>query len=150
MNKIQLSITIFTSIILLLPTQSLAQGGMRGRGGGGWGPGNHYSKMYNPQTIETLSGEVVSINKMMPMRGMSHGVHLQLKTAKETVSVHLGPEWYIENQDIQIQPKDKIEVRGSRVTFGGKPAIIAASVKKGDKVLTLRDDKGFPVWSGWH
>jgi hypothetical protein len=33
--------------------------------------------------------------------------------------------------------------------FEGKPAIIAAEVKKDDEVLTLRDASGFPAWSGW-
>jgi len=71
-----------------------------------------------------------------------------VKTDKDTVSVHLGPSWYLENQDVKIDPKDKVEVKDSRITFGGKPAIIAAEVKKGDEVLKLRDDNGFPVWSG--
>jgi hypothetical protein len=48
-----------------------------------------------------------------------------------------------------IDAKDKIEVKGSRITFGGRPAMIAAEMKKGDEVLKLRDDSGFPVWSGW-
>ncbi|HEV8725573.1 MAG TPA: hypothetical protein VGW77_33555 [Candidatus Binatia bacterium] len=62
---------------------------------------------------------------------------MNVKTDKETVSVHLGPSWYLENQDVKIDPKDKVEVKGSRITFGGKPAIIAAEVKKGDEVLKL-------------
>jgi hypothetical protein len=50
---------------------------------------------------------------------------------------------------VKIEAKDKVEVKGSKITFGGKPAIIAIEVKKGDEVLKLRDDAGFPVWSGW-
>jgi hypothetical protein len=149
MRKIGVFVAVLTALSLILPAQSFAQPGMRGRGGGGWGAQTQYSRMYNPQTVETLSGEVVSVDTIMPMQRMSHGVHLTLKTAKETISVHLGPSWYIENQDIQIKPGDKIQVKGSRISFAGKPAIIAASVKKGNEVLTLRDDKGFPAWSGW-
>jgi hypothetical protein len=74
---------------------------------------------------------------------------MNVKTDKETISVHLGPSWYLENQDVKIEPKDRVEVKGSRVTFAGNPAMIAAEVKKGDEVLKLRDDNGFPVWSGW-
>jgi hypothetical protein len=66
------------------------------------------------------------------MKGMSYGIHAKVKTEKETISVHLGPGWYIEHQDVQIAPQDKVEVKGSRVSFEGKPAIIAAEVKKGD------------------
>jgi hypothetical protein len=61
----------------------------------------------------------------------------------------LGPEWYIAAQDARIDPKDSIEVRGSRITFEGKPAIIAARIKKGAEELVLRGDRGFPAWAGW-
>jgi hypothetical protein len=80
---------------------------------------------------------------------MGAGVHMILKTGKETISVHLGPGWYLENQDVKIEAKDKVEVKGSKITFGGTPAIIAMEVKKGDEVLKLRDDAGYPVWAGW-
>ena len=129
---------------------SLAQPpGIRWRGSGGWGPGTPYSKLYDPKTAETISGEVQSVERFGPRKGMVYGVHATVKTDKETISVQLGPGWYIENQDVKIEPKDKVEVKGPRITFGGKPAIIVAEVKKGDQVLKLRDDNGFPVWSGW-
>lgn len=131
---------------VLTATEAMPQ---RGKGGGGWGQGTNYQKIYNPKTVETISGEVVSVDKITPMQGMNPGVHAVVKTDKEMISVHLGPEWYLENQDVEINPKDKIEVKGSRITFEGKPAIIAAEVKKGDEVLTLRDATGSPVWSGW-
>ena len=132
-------------------TDSFAQRGpgMTWRGSGGWGPGSQYNRMYDPKTMESLSGEVTSVDRITPGKGMSGGIHMNVKTDKETISVHLGPSWYIENQDVKIASKDKVEVKGARVTFAGKPAIIAAEVKKGDEVLKLRDDSGFPAWSGW-
>jgi len=104
--------------------------------------------MYNPKTVETINGEVVSVTKMTPMKGMTAALHLMLKTDKETVSVHLGPWWYLEKQKVKLEPKDTIEVKGSRVTFNEKPAIIAAEVKKGTEVMRLREETGFPVWLG--
>jgi hypothetical protein len=108
-----------------------------------------YGRMYDPKTVETLKGEVVAVDMFTPMHGMHSGVHLQLKTAKEVISIHLGPSWYIENQDTKFELKNKIEVKGSRVTIDGKPAIIAAEVKKGDELLKLRDQAGMPYWAGW-
>lgn len=119
------------------------------KGQGGWGAGSQYGRMYDPKTIETISGEVIRVDRIAPMKGMSGGVHLTVKTDKEEIPVHLGPAWYVENQDITIGQNDMIEVKGSKITFEGKPAIIAACVKKDSAVLTLRDEKGIPVWSGW-
>ncbi len=149
MKKYFTALSIFIVFSLILVTDSYAQKGMKWKGSGGWGPGAQYSRMFDPKTVETISGEVVSVDKITPMKGMYYGVHLMVKTEKATISVHLGPGWYIENQDVKIEPKDKIEITGSRVTFEGNPAIIAAEVKKGDESLKLRDEKGFPAWAGW-
>jgi hypothetical protein len=123
--------------------------GMKWKGSGGWGPKANYGMMYNPETVETISGEISNVDKITPGKGMSYGIHVILKTDGTTLPIHLGPGWYIENQDITIEQNDKVEVTGSRITFEGKPAIIAAKIKKGDEVLILRDENGFPVWSGW-
>jgi hypothetical protein len=149
MKKTGTVIAVLAILSLFFTFNSFAQMGPMWKGSGGWGMGTQYSKMYDPKTVETITGEVVSVDKITPMKGMSHGVHIMLKTAKETISVHLGPDWYIENQDIKIEPKDTVEVKGSRITFQGKPAIIAADIKKGNEILKLRDEKGFPVWSAW-
>jgi len=101
---------------------------------------------YNPKTVETIEGKVLSVEKT-PSKGRGHGVHLTLQTEKQTISVHLGPDWYIDKETPHIEPNDTITVTGSRVTVGGKPAIIAAQVKKGNEVLKLRDDNGVPAWS---
>jgi hypothetical protein len=111
--------------------------------------GAAYGRMYDPKTVTTFGGVVEKIEKITPMKGMSYGVHLLVKTDKEVIDVHLGPSWYIENQDLKIMPGDNIEITGSRITIQDKPAIIAAEVKKGNEVLKLRDENGFPVWAGW-
>ena len=151
MKGLKVLLSIGAVALLFATTDSFAQKGpgMMWRGSGGWGPGTPYNRMYDPKTVETVSGEVVSVSQITPNKGMGAGVHMTVKTDKETISVHLGPSWYVENQDVKIEAKDKVEVKGSKITFGGKPAIIATEVKKGDEMLKLRDDAGFPVWSGW-
>jgi hypothetical protein len=129
---------------LLLPSSAMAQGG-----GGGWGPGTAYGRIYDVKTIESIRGDVVAVERFTPQTGMSAGIHLQVKTQTETVSVHLGPAWYLDHQDVQLAVKDTVEVKGSRITVQGKPAIIAAEVRRGEDTLILRDAAGVPVWSGW-
>ncbi len=140
------AIAVF-GVLITLPV--FAQPPMTWRGSGGWGTAGQYYRMYDPATVETVSGEVLEVQQFMPRQGMRQGIHLLLKTNGETISVHLGPAWFLENQDVTIEPKDRIEVTGSRITFDGKPAIVAAEIKKGEETLILRDKSGFPVWSGW-
>lgn len=149
MKKIGTVVAMVFMLSLLLADESYGQRGMKWRGSGGWGMGTPYGRMYDPKTVENLSGEVVTVEEVAPMKGMSNGVHLMVKTDKESVAVHLGPGWYVQYQDVRIEPKDQVTVRGSRITLGGKPAIIAAEVTKGDGVLKLRDDAGVPMWSAW-
>lgn len=143
-KSVVVSVAVLGMLLISFSGISFAQGG---KGGGGWGPGTSYNRMYNPQTVENLSGEVEKVELFTPRRGMSQGVHIILKTEKGSIPVHLGPSWYIDKQGLKFAPGDKVQVTGSRVTFNNKPAIIASEVKKGDQTLKLRDEKGFPAWS---
>jgi hypothetical protein len=150
MKKLFIVITVISIITLGLTAESFAQrGAVKWKGSGGWGPGTPYNRMYDPAKVETVSGTVEAVTQVVPMKGMYSAVAVTVKTGKETVSVHLGPEWYIGRLDTKIVKGDKIEVKGARATFDGKPAIIAAEVRKGENVLVLRDSTGIPVWSGW-
>ena len=121
--------------------------GSENQGGPGPGGGAGYDRMYDPKTVETVSGEVVSVDKISD-RGMDYGVSLTLKTAKETILVYLGPGWFLDKQDLSFAPQDQVEITGSQITFQGRPAILAAQVKKGGKSLKLRDPAGIPAWAG--
>jgi hypothetical protein len=91
MQRMGVAAAIAATFGLLLALAAGAQPGMRWRGSGGWGPGSQYNRMYDPKTVETIRGEVVSVETFTPMSGMSGGVHLMVKTDRETVSVHLDP-----------------------------------------------------------
>jgi hypothetical protein len=114
----------------------------------GPGPDHRFKRMYDPGTVETVVGEVTMVNKISHSRGPGYGVHLVLKTDKEEIPVRLGPSRFLDRQEVKIGQNDRIQIKGSRVTFqGGKQAIIAAEVKKGDAFLKLRDENGVPAWS---
>jgi len=139
-------------VTICILTASLAVAGpgrWGGRGSGGWGMGTPYQGAYNPATLETIAGEVIGLEKTVPMRRMNEGLALVVKTEKETVTVHLGPTWYLERLDAKIVKGDKVEIKGARTTLAGKPIVLAAEVKKGENVLVLRDASGVPVWAGW-
>jgi hypothetical protein len=149
MARIGTATAVLCVLALGLTNAGLAQPGVRWRGAGGWGRGGAYDRLYDPKSVVTVTGVVARAERVTPMQKMGNGVHLVLETDEETISVHLGPVWYVERQDKRIDPKDRVEVKGSRITFEGKPAIIAAEVRKGDETLVLRDDAGVPAWAGW-
>jgi hypothetical protein len=149
MIKAKYASLIVVLIVALSASLAFAQRERGWQGSGGWGMGTQYQRIYNPATVETISGTVESVDRITPFGGMRYGIHIILKTEKENISVHLGPGWYIESLDIKIEKGNKLEVKGSRVKFADKDAIIAAEIKKGDDVLILRDGAGAPVWAGW-
>jgi len=118
-------------------------------GSRGWGAETSYVRLYNNRTLETVEGIVTAVQRFIPGRGMSAGVRLLVRIGIDIIEVHLGPEWFIENQDITIQPKDQVEIKGSKVHFRAQPAIIAAEIRKGEDTLRLRNENGFPVWVAW-
>jgi hypothetical protein len=93
--------------------------------------GGGYQGMYNPATVETVSGTIESIDRTVPMKGMRRGVHVTIEAEKGPHSVHLGPEWYVERLDEKLAKGDFVEVKGSRVTFAGNPAIIPTGATEG-------------------
>lgn len=138
--------TMFAAAIV---SPALAAPWQQWRGSGGWGMGGAYQRMYDPAKVETVAGEVVSVDKVSSGRGPRNGIHLKLQSGTETIPVHLGPSWYIERLDTRIEKGDRVEVKGARVLMNGKSALIAAEVKKGGEVLQLRDANGVPAWAGW-
>lgn len=149
MKKLPFPFIAVFLILLFSGNADAWRGGMKWEGSGGSGLGAKYHAMYDTKTVATISGVVEKVERFTPERGMRHGIHLLVKTDAEKLSVHLGPAWFLEKQDIKIEAKDKVEVTGSRITFDGKPAIIAATIIKGDETLVLRDGAGIPVWAGW-
>lgn len=118
--------------------------------GGHWGTGCAYCTGFDTKNVTTITGTIEDIATFTPMKGVGSGVHLKLNTGKETVAIHLGPSWYLDNQEIKFQKKDRIEVKGFRANWNDDKVVIASEARKGDQVLLLRDADGRPAWSGWH
>ena len=108
--------------------------------------------MYNaqmPTTVKCVIAEVGKVDQIWgPMKGKSYGVNLTVKTDKETLTVYLGPSWFIDRQNIKIEKSDIIEVRGCKKIYNGKFVIVAQEIIKNKEVLKLRDEDGNPVWEG--
>ena len=142
--KVKLGLVIMGCLILLA-VDTWAQ---PGRSPGDQGGGIHYGMMWAANSVTTVSGEVTAVEQYTPGRGGSlYGLQLIIKTEKETLPIILGPAWYIAQQDFVLAPQDRVEVKGSRLSIQGQPTILAAELKKGNKIPKLRDSQGRPLWT---
>lgn len=145
MKNIKFFIMFFLLVTLISVSTSFAQGEQDNRGRDAK---KQYGRIYNPATVETVKGTVSTVDNIAKSQGRYYGIHLVVKTDSEDLNVHLGPSWYINKQGFQITAGDNVTIVGSRVTLDGQTALIASEVEKGGQTLKLRDQDGFPYWSG--
>ncbi len=108
--------------------------------------GRRAAGAFDPKTVTTIRGEILDIQRIA--RGRHEGVHLTVAMGTEKISVHLGPGFYVDAQELRLAKGDEVEVKGSRTTFDGQSTIVAQELRRGDQTLALRDDAGIPLWRG--
>ncbi|MEW6209930.1 MAG: DNA-binding protein [Acidobacteriota bacterium] len=128
---------LYAALIAVLAAPALTQKRM-GQGKG--------MPRYDPTSEMTVKGSVEEVKQVTSPMGWN-GTHLTVKTDSETLEVHIGPTFYLEEQKFTFATGDQIEVTGSKVKCEGVDALLAREVKKGDKTLLLRNAQGIPLWS---
>jgi hypothetical protein len=73
--------------------------------------------------------------------------HVTVKTATESIEVHLGPAVWLREQGINLAAGDTVEILGLRVTMRGVPVLLAREVKKGETTWTLCAGQGRRDWA---
>jgi sporulation protein YlmC with PRC-barrel domain len=117
-------------------------------GSGGWGTETPYGRLYNPANEQTISGQIVRIETGAPLPGMAPGMQLLVQTDDaKTARVHIGPEWYLRRQDVELQERTEVQVTGAATEVEGQPVLLAREVQLDGHVLMLRDMQGMPMWS---
>jgi hypothetical protein len=147
MKKVSVLVLFIGILSLMLLTTSWGPERIGPQESGRWEPPGQYARMFDPKTLETFRGEVSVVDQLTPGYGMSDRVWLGLKTDKHMILVILGPTWFHKGMNFKIEPKDQLEIKGSMITGMEEPLFIATEVKKGDQVLKLRDESGYPVWA---
>jgi hypothetical protein len=149
MKKMKWMVVIVAALVLA--SFAIADAQWRGKGRWPAWSSNYTQWKWNPATVETLKGEVMTKDTITPPQGRSGLPAVGMTLKKEdfyAIYVHLGPEWYFDRQDLGIEIGDKVEVTGSKVMVEGETVLLVSSIKKGDKTWQFRDDRGFPFWSG--
>jgi hypothetical protein len=147
MKKVSALVLSIAVLCLLLSAKAWGQGRTGPQEGGRWEPPGQYASRFDPKTLQTFSGEVTTVDQLIPGYSMSDRVWLGLQTDKNMILVILGPTWFHKVRNFRIEPKDRLEIKGSMIHGMEEPLFIATEVKKGDRVLKLRDDSGYPLWA---
>lgn len=105
---------------------------------------------YDPSTVVSLKGRVQEVITMPKMTGMGNTTIVRFGSESDPTYIILAPDWYLKNQQIQINENDLLTVKGSKVSYKDKIVFIAAEVKFDGKTVYLRNEKtGNPEWSEW-
>jgi hypothetical protein len=101
---------------------------------------------YDQANQQTFAGTVVEAKDYnCPVSG-TVGSHITVKSDSTSMEVHLAPASFMKQYEIIIHNGDRVSVLGSKITYDGKPALIARSVTVGRDTFNFRDPKGAPLW----
>ena len=100
---------------------------------------------YDPTKEVKIKGTIDEVKEMS--MGKEVGIHLMVKTDKETIEVRLCPSGYLKDFEVQFAKGQQVEVTGSKIKVDDKDVILAREVVQGNNTVTLRDKQGGPVWT---
>jgi hypothetical protein len=105
--------------------------------------GHHAGPMFDTSTATRVTGTIEAV-KNVPgpdgdcCCGAGGGTHVTVKTATESIEVHLGPSVWLRKQGVNLTVGDSVEILGWRVTMRKGSALMAREVKKGEMTWTLQ------------
>jgi len=135
------------SVLLLTAAFASAQK-LTSYGSGGFGMNSAYAKLYNPSTVITFHGKITGVTVAAPVNGVGNSVRIVVKARSGGSSlVEVGPEWFVDHQNVKLKPKENVTVTGSKIILDGRGSIMARKIVVGRKSMVLRDIYGNPYWS---
>jgi hypothetical protein len=141
-------LAVWLVMILMVPLPTMSQGRGQGFRPCPYAPYQCSAKgLCKPMTI---AGKISRVFTETLQDNMYPGMAIIVDTKDHgQVRVHLGPVWYLERQEFNLQPGQEVQVLGVCLEEKGQTRLIAAQVAVGDHVLMLRDPEGRPMWEAW-
>jgi DNA/RNA endonuclease YhcR with UshA esterase domain len=101
---------------------------------------------YDQTSVVSVTGAVQAVSESAGPGGWA-GTHFILQAQDGPIEVHLGPSAFLAQENFKLTAGEQVQVTGSKIKYQNADLVIAREVKVGDKVLQLRDDRGYPKWS---
>lgn len=106
------------------------------------------TKLYDATTEITITGEITNAGTVEKDFGRYPGLRLTVKDGNQEFPVYIAPLWYLSDKKIALKAGETITVTGSKINYQDKEQIVARIFEHQKKELTVRDEKGIPVWAG--
>jgi hypothetical protein len=100
---------------------------------------------YDPATVIEASATVTDLRET-PRGGPLAGVHLTVRTDKETLDAYVSPSDFLKDIGLSFAKGERIQIVGSKVKFGDGSVVLLRELSKQGSTLYLRDKNGTPNW----
>jgi DNA/RNA endonuclease YhcR with UshA esterase domain len=90
------------------------------------------------------------VTEVREVPGNSEGIYLVVKTDTGTALVRVAPAAFLKEMDTSFAVGNQVQVTGAKALNVAEEQILAREIIVGTNTVTLRDDKGVPVWVGWN
>jgi hypothetical protein len=98
---------------------------------------------YDASKEINTSGTVVATEDFAcPASDGELGRHLVLRTADGEYQVHLAPARTMRSLKWNFEPGQQIQVIGAKVSYRGKPGLLARQIMRGDEMFMIRSSNG--------
>jgi hypothetical protein len=102
---------------------------------------------YNPNTETTIEGIVQEVQNYYCPLSSGEGTHLVVATENELVRVHFAPQVFLRSHDWSFLPGDRVQVIGSKISYGPPGDMVARKVSRYGLTVSVRAQDGKPVWT---
>lgn len=90
------------------------------------------------------------VEEIRQVPGAYEGTYLVVKTDTASVLVRVAPAAFLKEMDTSFAVGNQVQVTGAKALNVAEEQILAREIIIGTNTVTLRDDKGIPVWAGWN
>jgi hypothetical protein len=135
-------LTLLGSFSLSVP--SIAESPAIQQTSGAWTKSGRNLNSNRSGAKEVVYGNVLSTEDLKPGPGNELGVQMTVNTEEGDLRILLGPRWYLPEHDLNLSHGEPVTIVGIRITWDGKPAIVADEIRQGSKKLVLHAPSNEP------
>ena len=136
-------VTNFCTRLLFLGALLILAGRLPGIAQKAAGSGSSAPK-YDLHVETTVKGTVDEV-KLPPKA--NEIAYLAVKSGSDVVDVYLCPKSFLDDMGVTYSKGDEVVVTGAKAKLDASDIILAREIVKGNDTVTLRDNKGLPVWT---